>query len=624
MLATDFNEAQYLASLDVQWLAIAMLPHVAITEARTNLASQTVRLVQIAAAQTSRAIRERVCMMFPSSTEGFALALLTGDRSLLPASTQHEYALAGTAHVLAVSGLHIGLLAVIMLVPLAWLPSRHSTWNAWLKTLLFSVSIAAFVLLTGASPSSVRAGVMAVLLVVVRVMQREAHLLNVVAFTVVIMLAVQPAWMLSVSFQLSVLALVGIAALYPMMNDGFAWLFGAHKRAFMRLVAASLAVTLASSVVVAPLVAWYFGVFSFVAPVANLLVVPASSAAMLYTLAAVLMSWLPLVGWPVATLFASAAHGLLWVMDVCNHLAASAPLAFVEGVWALPAAVLCSASVVYVLSAFAHADRVDGTGAHPAFTARLLVFRLLVAAVAVALCIVLWRPFVSVSPTNLIIARPQVVAAILPCTTHDASNGLTGRTVIVLQDRRFDPALDATPRRDAGLEQYVVQYVVQYLREHAHAGEGKVNQDGAAPDSLLLCVTGPCSIWLASRIAAQVDEELSKKASERVSVSVLATSLQYKQARMFSALDSLDARRVRVVNAQEFLRRDSILAISTLTGRVAWHPWRAVLVMPSGKRVVLPNYINTDTDTDISKDIHKDIHNDIRIYADVAGDAQKP
>jgi ComEC/Rec2-related protein len=544
-LPTDFNEQQYFSSLDVQWLATTSLPRVSVLSQATTLA----RFME----QATETLHRSIMALFPSKTEGFALALLTGDRSLLPAETQREYALAGTAHILAVSGLHIGLVAVIVLVPLAWLPRRRFfAPMQWLKLFLFSTIIAAFVLLTGASPSAVRSGVMAVLLLLVRVMQREAHPLNIVASTALVTLVVQPSWMLSVSFQLSVLAVTGIAALYPMLQERFGLVLHIHKRAFMRPLAASLALTTASSLIVTPLVAWYFGTVSLIAPLANLVIVPLSSVAMLYTLVAVGMSWLPLLGWPVATVFAATAHILLWAMNVINHYSATLSFSAVQGshVQMFCVALGGSLALLFVFTA----DRT-----------RLVMFRAVAVLCIGMACLWLFKPFVELTPTYYIIPRPQMVAAALPCKAH--------RSLILLQDRRYD----AIPRSDVGLERFLGEITTSAASRH---------------DSLLLCVTGPTSMLCASRISSRLQ-------ANGMTFRILATSLQYKQPRMFAALDSLEAQGVRVVNAQDLLRRDSIVSLPMLQGRVEWHPWKAALKLSSGEWIHLP------TITQVAEDIQK-------------------
>ncbi len=522
ILPTDFDEQLYYASLDVQWLGRTDAAKVGIQDQQTTL--------QSIAESCAEDIQCRLIALFPPETAGFAVALLTGNRILLDANTQREYALAGTAHILAVSGLHIGLVAVIVLVPLGFVR------NKWVKFLIFTITMAAFVLVTGGAPSAVRSGVMAVFMLLARYTQRKVVLLNIVAFTVVVMLAVDASLLYSVSFQMSAAALFGISLFYKPLYDLFVWMLKAERSQTRAFVANSLALTLASSSIVSLLVAWYFGVFSVISPLANLVVVPLSSGAMIYTLASVVVSYIPVIGTSLGGLFASAAHGFLWLMNTVNAAATQVEYSAIQGSMAFLLA--CLVSTVTLYCAFAT-------------TARKLVFRAIVSCVFAVTAFIVFRPVDSPNTHSAvtIIPRQQFVAALVPSGTH--------RTMIVCQDRRND----LFPLGDTDFERFVERYSQE------------------SRDTLLLCTTGPASLYAASRINATTPATL------------LATSLQYKQRRQFEALANLDARNIRLVNAESVFKRDSIVMLGSGTKQREWNIWRNELVV-NGSRIVLPKAVS--------------------------------
>jgi ComEC/Rec2-related protein len=559
LLSTDMDEERYAASLDVQWIASAAEHEVAVIDERHTLQRQI--------EQWREHLAERICELFPSSTEGFALALLTGDRSRLDPETRREYALAGTAHILAISGLHIGLLALVLLVPLGWLSRRR--WQRWLGFTLFAVALSGVVILTGNAPSAQRAALMAGVWMLVGLLNREAHPANVVAFAALVMIVIEPTTLFSIGFQLSVAAVMGIALLYPLLHERIALALRVSESGWALLIVQSCALTASASSVASVLVAWYFQTYSLVAPVANLLVVPLSSAALMYGLATVSSSllgawlsdsWLSVVGeclTACSLLWRNATHGLLSAMDTVNHTAASWSWSAVQGVQSIPMAFVISGALVYCLSAGSR---------------RLLIARcgagIVLCVLALAVFKTFWQPndeqLLLAKGRALIIPRQNVVAAVLPQQQT---------TVVILQDRTDDALHSARHTSlffrhgapDVGLERFLVRYAKQ------------------TEDSLIICTTSPLSLQTASRVASLLAQA---RPSGLLDVTVFSTSLQHKDPRQFRALDSLDAlagRGVRVVNAQLYLRRDSIVHVRFAAGIYRWNPHTSAFVPPGGK-----------------------------------------
>ena len=133
---------------------------------------------------------------------GVLTALTIGEKEELSEEISETYSVAGASHVLALSGLHVGLLAWLLMVCFG-LFIRY--WPALrpLLVLLTLCLLGSFAYFTGLSPSVVRAVIMFSLLAIVRLWRNEPLTLNVVAFTVFIMLCFKPIWLFDVGFQLS-------------------------------------------------------------------------------------------------------------------------------------------------------------------------------------------------------------------------------------------------------------------------------------------------------------------------------------------------------------------------------------------------------------------------------------
>ena len=270
-LPGEFNEQLFYSSLGVEWLGVVSTRSIAFTGRQASLAA----IVQ----QAGDGVSAELCRLFPERSRGMAVALVTGDRSLLSRETRDIFTVTGTTHVLAVSGLHVGILAAVILLPLARL--RRPV----LRLTVFSLVLLAYTMLTGMQPSMVRAAIMAVLVLIAADAQRESNLLNILCFTVVVMTVFDPPLLFSIGFHLSVVSLAGIALLYPAVDRALGLLMNRESRA-VQFVRSSLAVTLSASAAVSPVVAWSFSVFSVVSPLANLFVIPLTSLGMIYTLCA--------------------------------------------------------------------------------------------------------------------------------------------------------------------------------------------------------------------------------------------------------------------------------------------------------------------------------------------------
>ncbi len=149
------------------------------------------------------------------ATGAMLCALLVGDASLLPSDVRGGYSAAGISHVLALSGLHVGVISMIIACALWPLyVGRHNR----VRRLLTIVALWAYAALTGFSPSVTRAVVMASVYLFGRVIQRPGVPLNSLCFAALVILVVWPASLFSIGFQLSFAAVAGILLFYPLIN----------------------------------------------------------------------------------------------------------------------------------------------------------------------------------------------------------------------------------------------------------------------------------------------------------------------------------------------------------------------------------------------------------------------
>jgi competence protein ComEC len=200
--------------------------------------------------------------LLPPAQENFANALLTGNRDLIPHELMDVFRRSGTMHILAVSGLHVGFLSLFLLffLRLVRIPKLYSY-------ILVGLFIVFFMIFIGERPSVRRASLMALCGIACYLFDRDRNYLNVLALSFIVLWLVNPLSILNPGFLLSFSATFGILFLTPML---YRWL--GH---FMpRYLAGSVSVTLSVQLFIFPVMAAYFGTFSYINLIANLPIVP--------------------------------------------------------------------------------------------------------------------------------------------------------------------------------------------------------------------------------------------------------------------------------------------------------------------------------------------------------------
>lgn len=197
-------------------------------------------------------------------------AMALGDKSALTNDLRETYSVTGASHVLALSGLHLGI--IYMLLSLLVLGRR---WRMFSQLFLI-VSIWGFVFLVGMSMSVVRAAIMISVYALLSLGHRDKMSVNTLAFTAIVMLMVHPLSLFDVGFQLSFMAVFSILVWYPFFEGLIPQPFLMSHR-LVKWLWTMLAVSCAAQLGTAPLVAYYFGRFSSLFLITNLVVIPAAT-----------------------------------------------------------------------------------------------------------------------------------------------------------------------------------------------------------------------------------------------------------------------------------------------------------------------------------------------------------
>jgi competence protein ComEC len=209
---------------------------------------------------------------------GLAEALLIGYRNDMDEKLSDAYASTGVIHVIAISGLHIGIIYALLGSLLnAILRSRQG----WLATIISLSGIWAFGLLAGGGPSVMRSVTMFSIIGIGRQLTgREGNGLNTLAVTAAMMLAAQPWWLWDLGFQLSFTA---VAGLMLFNNPIRGWLTLTNPLAIK--LWEMIAVTLAAQVLTTPLLLHIFGRFPVFFLITNIVAIPLSTIILLAEIA---------------------------------------------------------------------------------------------------------------------------------------------------------------------------------------------------------------------------------------------------------------------------------------------------------------------------------------------------
>lgn len=203
----------------------------------------------------------------PQDCVAFAKALLLGDTTMLSYSEDTALKVSGIRHVVAVSGLHISIFFAI--ISIITFQKRFLTALAGMPLLLLFAAVAGF------TPSVTRACIMCGLMLTAQLLDKEYDGPSALSFAALIMLAVNPYCIRSVSFQLSVASIAGIFLFAPGIREKLtAGLQGKKGKKYRRIrkLAAGISVTIGAQILTIPLCAYYFRVISLVGVITNLLV----------------------------------------------------------------------------------------------------------------------------------------------------------------------------------------------------------------------------------------------------------------------------------------------------------------------------------------------------------------
>ncbi len=294
----------------------------------------------------------------PAPQSGLAQALLLGIRTELPHEVKESFRNAGMSHLLAISGLHVGIVMALTLAAASATIGRNHPFAIAVSLLV----VWAYAVLSGLDPPVARAAIMGSLFLGQGLLGRGMHGLTALLLAAALMVVINPSLLSGLSFQLSFTAMAGVilalqliaaltGAASALLSAEGSWLARWSQYALSLLIA-SVVVSTTTTLATLPLVAWHFGEIPLMSVPATVLAMPAMPAALLGAMATALAS---LLGTPLAVALGTLAWAplawLTWVADTMPPLLLSAP-------WLTPGVMAAWLGALALLAALVSSRRV--------------------------------------------------------------------------------------------------------------------------------------------------------------------------------------------------------------------------------------------------------------------------
>lgn len=272
---------------------------------------------------------------------GIAEALLIGYGNDLDKDLVQAYSNTGVVHIIAISGMHLGLIYVMLVWLFARVPGIKQ--EPWLQAVLILCCLWMFSLMTGASASVLRSAVMFSCIVVGKLLNRHSSIYNSLGASAFLLLCYHPFYVWDVGFQLSYFAIVGIVLfqqkIYRAVYIRQKWINEIWKLT---------SVSLAAQVLTFPICLYYFHQFPNLFLLSNLIAVPLSSIVLFAEIGLLLLSFIPLLGHGLGY----CCGALLQLMNGCIRFINQIPCSVWEPIPATVVSTLLLYATVIGLTAF--------------------------------------------------------------------------------------------------------------------------------------------------------------------------------------------------------------------------------------------------------------------------------
>lgn len=252
-------------------------------------------------------------LKLPDNRVAVLSAITLGDRSMLSKQDRAAFSKAGVSHILALSGLHLGIVTAFLLMLLR--PLRFGRQSRYATTLVCISFVWAFACLTGFSVSIVRAAIMVSMFLLLSLRGEGYSSFNNVVVAALLILLVSPVSLMDISFQLSFLSVGALVCFMPYYSGSAV----RRKAGKLRFVLDFVFVSTVAQLATAPLVAVIFGTFPIFFLAANAVVIPCAYVILVAAFLFMLVSGVPFLCTVVGTVLSASVNVMcLWTSGVAS------------------------------------------------------------------------------------------------------------------------------------------------------------------------------------------------------------------------------------------------------------------------------------------------------------------
>ena len=264
--------------------------------------------------------QEKINRLVPYPESTILSAMLLGNQGEIPDKINDSFRQTGIGHILSISGMHITLISIIIF----WFILSLGLWRkqAFILTSLF---LFFFILMVGAPPPAIRAGIMGFLFLLAQYFGRAYSFQNAIIAAAALILIFNPLSLFyDISFQLSFISVLAMLWLFPIFQH---YVFQktklkTEKRPFLAFFLNTFLISLAILLFLGPLTAYYFNNFPIISPLSNFLAIPFSSLILFFGIIFLLAS---LIFLPLAAILGNIVYILIYLMIYLNNFLANIP-----------------------------------------------------------------------------------------------------------------------------------------------------------------------------------------------------------------------------------------------------------------------------------------------------------
>ncbi|MFQ6752674.1 MAG: ComEC/Rec2 family competence protein [Clostridia bacterium] len=232
-------------------------------------------------------VKDNISLGLTNENVELVYSSLFGEKEMLMESLYNSYRLSGVAHLLAVSGLHVGIIVGILLFIL-----RKCKINGWVQFGVVALFLLSYLSLCNFTVSAIRASIMALVLMMANLLHRDYDSYNAISLAGIVIFMINPLSVFDVSFLMSFSCAFGIAILYKPLRNGLI----AMK--FPKVIAESLAMSLATTLILVFIMAYYFQTLNVISIFANIIIIPIFTIGFVIAFVVSLLSFIiPIIGY---------------------------------------------------------------------------------------------------------------------------------------------------------------------------------------------------------------------------------------------------------------------------------------------------------------------------------------